>query len=308
VTVAVENLWIGVPGQMREVAEQASSYTRPRDLGTSVFRSLAGRATLTRARDKPRETTVAWSSLLQDDFDHLVELATAPPRWFDTYPGAGEVIGVIDPTVRNALSAAQSRGRPPSGPIEATIADAYTLTGTGALTRPAPGGIYSVGVQPAVAGDVLTYRHGYWPGWPVAPGMTVSLVGSPVGRGGSQALWAYSSPQLVWLSESGFVLGSGGTVTGTPGAGATPAVVTGAAPAGAVWVSPRAVIGASPPSSLIVTDTVLAYALPDEVSGWPLGEGSPAYAIRSYDDTPALGTRERGISLDLVEVHGSATR
>jgi hypothetical protein len=301
----IENLWIGVPGRMREVAEQASSYTRPRDLGTSVFTSLAGRNTLTRARDKPRQTTLAWNSLAPDDFDHLVELATAPPRLFDTYPSAGEVIGVIDPTVRNALGAAQSRGRPPSGAIQATIADAYELTGSGALVRGAPGGIYSVGVQPTVAGDVLTYRHGYWPGWPVMPGMTLSLMGSPVGRGGSQALWAYASPQLVWVSDSGFEVG---TVTGAPGSGVTPAVATGTAPANAVWVSPRAIVGTSPPSSVILTDTVLAYGQPAEVVGWPLGEGSPAYAIRSYDDTPALGTRERGISLDLVEVHGSATR
>lgn len=300
----MDDLWIGPPGLMRPMPERSDALARPRTLGAAEFVSLEGAVTVSRARRAPRRTTLSWASLRPDDFDTLTELVTAPPVWGIGNPGHGHEVALVEPMVRNHLSGAQSRGRVSDPTKPGSWVQDYALTGgmAGADYGQTGDGVMNLVVTGVVAQGVITYLHPRWPGYPVNPGWPVTLMGDASTQ--SLSVWRHCVPRLTWISGFGDAIA---TVTGTVGTAATPAQVTGVAPDQAAYVVPSASVVTVPAASMLLgSPTVLAYTTPDQVQGWPLGEGCPAYAITSFDDAPT--PTGRGITLSLVEVRADAVR
>ncbi|WP_415958150.1 hypothetical protein [Streptomyces sp. 021-4] len=101
------NLWIGLPGRLREISQAATAFERGAELGVTQFTSLGGQVTTLAPQRSARKTKFTFDRLSEDDAAHLDRLA----RRID---GPGPVV-VIDPVTRNLLDPLQAEGRSPGG-------------------------------------------------------------------------------------------------------------------------------------------------------------------------------------------------
>ncbi|MEU8889214.1 hypothetical protein [Streptomyces sp. NPDC048442] len=277
------NLWIGKPGLLREISQAAKSWDRSTDLNTSEFRSLEGQVTLVAPTRTTRRTKLSFEWLEPADAQHLVRLARRVngPGMLGQNVYAGGPVVLLDPASVNLLDPLQAAGqsRVPSG-------GDHWFTVSGDITlRPAYGDVFGGDCK-----DVTTsigWTHGNWPGWPVAPGMSVSWLVPPE--------WdaAVCSAQVDWKAADGSYLAS---------SSAAGRVVTGTAPAGAAFATPVGRPGALGATALAgacltVGEDPVAYAL---------GDGCPSMAVTGLTDVPSARLPYRNIQIDLVEVRGAA--
>ncbi len=275
-------MWIGRPGNLREIVDGATSFDRSPDLGVSEFRSLAGGVTTWAPPVQPRRLKVKWSAMEAGDVSHLDRLA----RRIDA-PGP---VAVLDPLTRNLLGGHQAEGRGEPGKWAWKNGELNMYGGQfGAHVE------NSVSVESVPAGGMaaLAWRHPYWTGYPVAPGMTLTWWAPGLVANGA----AVGQLVLAWYDAAGKAL-TGASST-TPAAPLVATVPTGAAFAvPAVAFTARGVWALG--YSVLALGDVSAALLAGER---PVGEGSPAYSITGYSHAPTAGDgRYRDIGLDLVEV------
>ncbi|WP_338698652.1 hypothetical protein V2W30_20955 [Streptomyces sp. Q6] len=277
----IRNLWIGKPGLLREIPQAAKSWDRTADLNVTEFKSLEGAVTTVAPPRTPRRLKFSWDLLPPDEAQHLVRLArrvNGPGLQGSSSPSYGP-LALLDPASLNLLdpyqAAAQSSS--PSGGDHW-----FTIVGT-MVVSPAVGDTVVAQFQDVTR---IGWRHGTWPGWPVAPGMRVSWLVPPDWSA------ATATAQLDWKAADGSYLST------SSAAGST---VTGTAPADAAYVTPVGGPGATglfglAGACLTIGDTPVAYAL---------GDGCPAMSVTAYSDAPANPLPYRNVSIDLVEVRGA---
>ncbi|RVU27430.1 hypothetical protein EOT10_09715 [Streptomyces antnestii] len=276
------NLWIGKPGLLREIDQSAKSWDRTADLNVTEFKSLEGTVTTVAPARTPRRLKFAWDALLPEDAQHLARLArrvNGPGMQGSPVTAYGPV-AVLDPASVNLLDPYQAAGQSGS----ASGADHwFTVQGT-AVISPFMGDTVLVDCQDA--STRIGWRHGTWPGWPVAPGMTVSWLLPP------DWIDAIATAQLDWKDVDGTYLSTSAVTGGS---------VTGTAPSGAAFVTPVGGPGTTglaglAGACLTVGDTPVAFAL---------GDGCPAMSVTAYSDAPANPLPYRNVGIDLVEVRGA---
>lgn len=214
------NLWVGLPGQLREISQAATGFERGAELGVSQFTSLGGQVTTIAPRRAPRRIKLTFDRLGQDDAAHLDRLA----RRVDG-PGPVEV---LDPVARNLLDPLQAQGRIAAG---SPYNSWYTSTsGSGKLeVSTAPGAQPQTYVWKALTTSAqLSWHRRPRAGFPVVPGMRVRFTLPTSWRAGPCAT------RLHWRDANGTYLTSaadtGHTLVATVPEGAalvTPSGVTG---------------------------------------------------------------------------------
>ncbi|MFD3925806.1 hypothetical protein [Streptomyces sp. NPDC058614] len=270
------NLWIGQPGAMVEIDQAAKSFDRTSDLGTSEFKSLGGRVTLTRNLNPVRRLKLAWDLLAPAHARALDRIA----RRID---GPGPVF-VVDPAAGNILTPAQAGGLGVAGATGITGLTQWfkVTTGTVAESTSAPGTFLFTAAD---ATSAMAWRClGTGSNFPVSPGLQVSfrLPTAMAALGTAVVGIDFKRADGVWLSSA--------TATG--------AVVSGTAPANAAYITPTAkpvTVG-----SYSLAGACLTYGGTAE-NGIP-GDGLPPMSVTNYSDTPGRPLPYRNISLDLVEV------
>lgn len=214
------NLWVGLPGQLREISQAATAFERGADLGVSQFASLSGQITTIAPRRAPRRIKLSFDRLSQDDAAHLDRLA----RRID---GPGP-IEVIDPVARNLLDPLQAEGRIASSTAYNVW---YTsVSGSGKLEpSTATGALPQTYVwKPETTTAQLSWHRRPRAGFPVAPGMRVRFTLPKSWRVGPCAT------RLHWRDAAGTYLSS---------AADTGHTLVATAPAGAALVTPSGVTG-----------------------------------------------------------------
>lgn len=270
------NLWIGPPGAMIEIDQAAKSFDRTADLGTSEFKSLGGRVTLTRNLTPVRRLKLAWDLLAPAHARALDRIA----RRVDS---AGP-FAVVDPTAGNVLDPQQALGRGDPG---MPLAQWYLGSILGSVGVTAAGDYV---LNSTDATGKAAWRSSRWAGglFPVSPGIVVSFRPPPSFTGsGAQTV------QITWRDSTGVALSTSGVTGG---------VLTATAPAGACYLTPYSMPGAIGTYSL--AGACLTYGGTAE-NGVP-GDGLPPMSVTGYTDTPGRPLPYRAIGLDLVEV-SSAT-
>ncbi|MGK5639712.1 hypothetical protein ACSNOK_15575 [Streptomyces sp. URMC 126] len=277
------NLWIGAPDSesgLREITQAARSWDRSADLGVTEFRSLDGVVTLDRNRFTPRRLKLSWDWLEPEDARHLDMLARRLVRrggWSNARESLP--IAVIDPAAGNVLGGLQAAGECGSSEAEQAW---FVVSGEVKVNE--------ISATFKTPDSALGWRHGTWPGWPVAPGMTISWALPPYWR---HIVGGATVARLDWKRYDGTSLAStqaeGLSVTGTVPPGASYVTPVGVAGAAGAWVGMK-------DACLTVNGTA--------VTGTP-GDGCPAMAVTGYTDTPAVRLPYRNVSLDLVEVNGA---
>ncbi|MEU9348576.1 hypothetical protein AB0D74_46015 [Streptomyces sp. NPDC048278] len=276
------NLWIGRPGSMTEIDQAAKSFDRSADLGVSEFKSLGGRVTVTRNQAPVRRLKLSWDLLAPAHARALDRLA----RRVD---GSGPVY-VFDPAAGNVLTPVQALGRGVSGATDITgLAQWFRTTSTGTVAESTT----AAGTFAFTAADTtsaVAWRCTATAGtFPVAPGLTVSFRAPTA----IAALGTTAKVGIDYKKADGTVIGSS-TAYGP--------LVTGTAPADAVYATPTATPGAAGTYSL--AGACLTYGGTAE-DGVP-GDGLPPLAVTGYSDAPGRPLPYRNIGLDLVEVSGAA--
>ncbi|MER7828934.1 hypothetical protein [Streptomyces sp. NPDC095602] len=214
------NLWVGLPGQLREISQAATAFERGADLGVTQFTSLGGQITTIAPRRAPRRIKLTFDRLSREDAAHFDRLA----RRID---GPGPV-DVLDPVSRNLLDPLQAEGRIPAG---SPYNSWYTsVSGSGKLEpSTAPGALPHTYVwKPTQTTAQLSWHRRPRAGFPVAPGMRVRFTLPTSWRTGPCAT------RLHWRDANGTYLSSaadnGHTLLAT-------------VPAGAALVTPSGVAG-----------------------------------------------------------------
>ncbi|MEU7280435.1 hypothetical protein AB0A69_16850 [Streptomyces sp. NPDC045431] len=214
------NLWVGLPGQLREISQAASAFERGADLGVSQFTSLSGQITTIAPKRAPRRIKLSFDRLSQDDATHLDRLA----RRID---GPGPV-DLLDPVARNLLDPLQAEGRiATTNPYNVW----YTsVSGSGKLELST-----AAGAQPQTyvwkaetATAQLNWQRRPRAGFPVVPGMRVRFTLPKSWRVGPCAT------RLHWRDAAGTYLSS---------AADTGHTLVATVPAGAALVTPSGVAG-----------------------------------------------------------------
>ncbi|MEU6348871.1 hypothetical protein ABZ896_06045 [Streptomyces sp. NPDC047072] len=270
------NLWIGPPGAMVEIDQAAKSFDRTADLGTSEFRSLGGRVTLTRNLAPVRRLKLAWDLLAPAHARALDRIA----RRVDS----GRPVAVVDPAAGNLLDPQQALGRRDPG---MPMVQWYLGNGSGSITATAAGDYV---LNSTDAAGKAAWCSARWPDgrFPVAPGIVVSFRPPASFTGvGAQTV------QITWRDSTGAALSTTG-VTGS--------VLTATAPAGACSLTPYSMPGAIGTYSL--AGACLTYGGTAE-NGIP-GDGLPPMSVTAYTDAPGRPLPYRSIGLDLVEVSSAA--
>ncbi|ASU81401.1 hypothetical protein CDO52_00160 [Nocardiopsis gilva YIM 90087] len=286
----VDDLWIGPLGALLRIHDAPVTWQRTRDLGAAEFESLEGRLTTSRSRWAPRRTSWSWDRLEPDAADVVAEVALNA-HYTDT------TVEVIDPAARNLLTTEQSRGRLMAAANSTEAAgDLYTVEGAGTVAIGLIDSSRYACVRDGATGDEVIWLHSYHgsAGWPLVPGMPVYLA---LGDLGTASIHAIARPRLAFLDRSGTLVGHAEAAAGAESVSAD-------APAGAVTVSPRAVLDDAFTGLRLIGPAALTYAPPPPDIA--LGDGCPTYAITAYTDAPALPYRS--VSLELVEVRSHAPR
>lgn len=281
-------MWIGSPGALREIRDGASSFDRSPDLGVTEFRSLAGGVTTWTPPVRPRRLKVSWDLLERADVDHLDRLA----RRVDS-PGP---VALVDPLARNLLAPDQAAGLGAATGKWAWTGSEIMLYG-GSFSAHTPNTV-SVETIPAIGHADLVWRHPYFHGIPVSPGLTYTWWTPGLVTAGA----ATQSSRVIWYDAAKAIVGA--SVASLPG---IPLVAT--APAAAVYVRPFVGFTATGLWDLGVSVFSLGDVSASLAAGErPAGEGCPPYSITGYTHAMSAGNGAyRDIGLELVEVVSSAT-
>lgn len=275
-------MWIGRPGALREITDGAASFDRSPDLGVSEFRALGGGVTTWAPPVQPRRLKLSWVAMLPGDVNHLDRLA----RRVD---GPGP-LAVLDPLAGNLLSADQAAGL--GDPAKWGFTAGQITMYSGAFGRWTPNTV-SVDALPAAGTTDLTWKHPYWTGYPVTPGLVLTFW--------VPGLVAYvakiAGMYINWFDANRNPL----TPSSQPGA-AVPLVAT--APSRAAFAVPVVRFNALGTWDLGVSVLNVGNTSAALLAGaTPTGEGTPAYSITGYTHAPAGGDGAyRNIGLELVEV------
>jgi hypothetical protein len=265
---------------MTEIDQAAKSFDRTADLGISEFKAIGGRVTLTRNLAPVRRLKLAWDLLAPAHARALDRIA----RRID---GPGPVF-VVDPAAGNVLGPAQAAGLGVAGATGITGLTQWfkTTTGTVAESTTTPGTFTFTAVD--TTSTVAWRCAGTVNNFPVSPGLQVSFRIPPAIAALSTAVVG-----IDWKKADGTYISSSSTVG---------PLVTGTAPAGAVYATPLAKPGTVGTYSL--AGACLTFGGTAE-NGIP-GDGLPPMSVTNYSDTPGRPLPYRSIGLDLVEV-SSAT-
>jgi len=274
------NLWLGPPGAMAEIDQAAKSFDRTADLGTSEFRSLGGRVTLTRNLTPVRRLKLAWDLLAPAHARALDRIARRVDR-----PGP---VFVVDPAAGNVLAPAQAAGLGVAGATGITGLTQWFKVTTGTVTE----NTGTPGTYLFTAADttsLVAWRCVDTVGnFPATPGLQVSF---------------RAPTAIAAIGTAGVGIDfkkADGTYLST--LSATGGLVSGTVPANAAYLTPTAKPGTAGAYSL--AGACLTYGGTAE-NGVP-GDGLPPMSVTNYTDAPGRPLPYRTISLDLVEV-SSAT-
>jgi len=274
------NLWIGPPGAMVEIDQAARSFDRTADLGISEYKSIGGRATLTRNLSPVRRLKLAWDLLAPAHARALDRLARRVDR-----PGP---VFVVDPAAGNVLAPAQAAGLGVAGATGITGLTQWFKVTTGTVTE----NTGTPGTYLFTAADttsLVAWRCVDTVGnFPATPGLQVSFR-APT----AIAAIGTVSVGIDFKKADGTYLS---TLSATGG------LVSGTVPANAAYLTPTAKPGTAGAYSL--AGACLTYGGTAE-NGIP-GDGLPPMSVTNYTDSPGRPLPYRTISLDLVEV-SSAT-
>ncbi|MEU8095778.1 hypothetical protein [Streptomyces rubiginosohelvolus] len=214
------NLWIGLPGRLRELSQAATAFERGAELGVTQFTSLGGQVTTVAPQRTARKTKFTFDRLSQDDAAHLDRLA----RRID---GPGPVV-VIDPVTRNLLDPLQAEGRSPGGSAAPYWYSSGGGTGKLQLSTRTGAARDAYEWKPDSATTQLSWHRRPGAGFPVAPGMSVRFTLPVSWRVGPCAT------RLHWRDAAGVYLSSA-AVTGH--------TLSATVPAGAALVTPSGIAG-----------------------------------------------------------------
>ncbi|MDV7216744.1 hypothetical protein [Streptomyces prunicolor] len=274
------NLWIGPPGAMVEIDQAAKSFDRTADLGISEYKSIGGRATLTRNLSPVRRLKLAWDLLAPAHARALDRIARRVDR-----PGP---VFVVDPAAGNVLAPAQAAGLGVAGATGITGLTQWFKVTTGTVTE----NTGTPGTYLFTAADttsLVAWRCVDTVGnFPTAPGLQVSF---------------RAPTAIAAIGTAGVGIDfkkADGTYLST--LSATGGLVSGTVPANAAYLTPTAKPGTAGAYSL--AGACLTYGGTAE-NGVP-GDGLPPMSVTNYTDAPGRPLPYRTISLDLVEV-SSAT-
>ena len=274
------NLWIGPPGAMVEIDQAAKSFDRTADLGISEYKSIGGRATLTRNLSPVRRLKLAWDLLAPAHARALDRIARRVDR-----PGP---VFVVDPAAGNVLAPAQAAGLGVAGATGITDLTQWFKVTTGTVTE----NTGTPGTYLFTAADttsLVAWRCVDTVGnFPATPGLQVSF---------------RAPTAIAAIGTAGVGIDfkkADGTYLST--LSATGGLVSGTVPANAAYLTPTAKPGTAGAYSL--AGACLTYGGTAE-NGVP-GDGLPPMSVTNYTDAPGRPLPYRTISLDLVEV-SSAT-
>jgi len=274
------NLWIGPPGAMVEIDQAAKSFDRTADLGISEYKSIGGRATLTRNLSPVRRLKLAWDLLAPAHARALDRIARRVDR-----PGP---VFVVDPAAGNVLAPAQAAGLGVAGATGITGLTQWFKVTTGTVTENSG----TPGTYLFTAADttsLVAWRCVDTVGnFPATPGLQVSF---------------RAPTAIAAIGTAGVGIDfkkADGTYLST--LSATGGLVSGTVPANAAYLTPTAKPGTAGAYSL--AGACLTYGGTAE-NGVP-GDGLPPMSVTNYTDAPGRPLPYRTISLDLVEV-SSAT-
>ncbi|MEV0474864.1 hypothetical protein [Streptomyces prunicolor] len=274
------NLWIGPPGAMVEIDQAAKSFDRTADLGISEYKSIGGRATLTRNLSPVRRLKLAWDLLAPAHARALDRIARRVDR-----PGP---VFVVDPAAGNVLAPAQAAGLGVAGATGITGLTQWFKVTTGTVTE----NTGTPGTYLFTAADttsLVAWRCVDTVGnFPATPGLQVSF---------------RAPTAIAAIGTAGVGIDfkkADGTYLST--LSATGGLVSGTVPANAAYLTPTAKPGTAGAYSL--AGACLTYGGTAE-NGVP-GDGLPPMSVTNYTDAPGRPLPYRTISLDLVEV-SSAT-
>ncbi|MFJ2783679.1 MULTISPECIES: hypothetical protein [unclassified Streptomyces] len=282
-------MWIGAPGELRQITDGATKFLRAPEVKAGEFRALSGAITTWTPAVQPRRYSIDWDAMAPGDVAHIDALARQISH-------AGP-IAVLDPLAVNLLQGRQSWGR---GDIRqwGYSASTVTLYETGT----APGLVVANVSTPPTGGAEIVWTHPYssWSGHPVPAGATVTWWPWTLATAHAAVLGAFS---LSWYDVTSALVS---TVTQTDSTRPMVAV----APPKAAFVVPGVLV--KTPGFVTLGRSVLALGDASNLTSLggalPVGEGSPAVTITGYRHAMAPGDGAwRDIGLDLVEVT-SATR
>jgi hypothetical protein len=275
------NLWIGPPGAMVEIDQAAKSFDRTADLGISEYKSIGGRATLTRNLSPVRRLKLAWDLLAPAHARALDRIARRVDR-----PGP---VFVVDPAAGNVLAPAQAAGLGVAGATGITGLTQWFKVTTGTVTENtgAPGTYLFTAADTT---SLVAWRCVDTVGnFPATPGLQVSF----------RAPTAIAAIGTVSVGID-FKKADGTYLSSTT---ATGPIVSATVPADAAYLTPTAKPGTAGAYSL--AGACLTYGGGTAENSVP-GDGLPPMSVTNYTDSPGRPLPYRTISLDLVEV-SSAT-
>lgn len=277
-------MWIGTPGNLRQIKDGATSYDRSPDVSAVEFKALSGGITTWVPPIQPRRLKMSWEAMGPRDADYIDRLA----RHID---GIGPLV-ILDPLSRNMLSGAQAAGL---GSHSMWVPDTEITLYGGTVSEWSP---VTVNMHTAGSSVDLQWRHAKFHGVPVQPEITYTwwapgLLASDSSISQLRVYWYTAANSLITTSS-----------TTNP---AVPFVLS--APAGACYVRPGARFGSV--GTWLLGESVFAEGdlSADLLSGArPPGDGMPSYSVTGYTHRASAGNGfYRDITLDLVEVTSSAT-
>lgn len=271
--------WLGRPGDLVQIRMPQEDYDRTPDANVVRHDLIAGQA-VDRSFFEQRTWQVAYD-MLSYSSQLLVEQIRTRQR------GLGPYV-LIDPQTVNFLTSNQSSG------TDAWLTTAgFSVTGTGetlgssTTATPVRGSrTLSWNLPISVTGSgggVMSLTTVYSSsGWATPPTQGWTFTGQIQGGGGDPIVTV--TPRLAWLDINGNVLSnSSGTPIATASGTWTPFVVTGTAPANAVYVVPRFSVTANTVSSSVILyfDEMQLDMRIDSRGprAWDPGQGQPRVSI-----------------------------
>lgn len=281
-------MWIGAPGNLRQIRDGAKSFDRSPEVGVSEFRSLAGGVTAWAPSLTPRRYKIAWEAMGPEDANHIDGLARQV-----AYMGP---LAVLDPLASNLLSGRQSLGKGAATQWGYTASEVTMY----AVNAPPVSQVANVTALPASGATEIAWLNPSWYGYPVPGGQPVTWWPYGLARNAASSV---EGMYLHWYNSANTLLSSSAQSDLT-----RPLVAT--APGTAAYVRPAVRIKATGFFSMSLSVLTLgdtAAALLAAGSTLPVGEGSPGFSITGYRNSAAPGNGYyRDIALDLVEVTSSA--
>jgi hypothetical protein len=248
--------YFGLPGNLRKLYDPVGGMLATRELETSVFKTGAGGARVSKALDGTRQYMLNYEALGRDNFEYLNAFQLG-------HMGPGPFV-LLDPGRRNLLMPNQSSATSVrNDTLGFTVAGAGgSISSDSTLVAVVPRTLkWSFATTTPVSASLLLDKP--WSGWQGIPVINRPYVFSCVLFGAAGAITVALT--LKWMDLAGATLATttGATVVSSTTAW-TPVFVTASPPAGSVWVQP----GVAPTVATITSGEALY------LSALQLAEGS----------------------------------